>query len=173
MGDDDLAQFNFRVDSDAKQLAKEKLDHGELSERLRQTVQELAFGEELSKRSQLETRLDRTEDRLDDLRSEKEEIEAKIDAEESKRERIEERLQELESRETEYETALEMLEDQLFDGVHLDEGHGQVQKAAYLGDKEPEDVIDDLKERNPSVPDYAFIPYNQAKRQGDTWHGIA
>lgn len=172
MAEDDLAQFNFRVDSDAKQLAKEKLDHGELSERLRQTVQELAFGEEISKRSQLETRLNRVDDRLDDLRREKEEIEAKISAEESKRDRIEDRLDDLQSRETEYTAALEMLEDQLFDGAHLDPGHGQVKKAAYLGDKQPEDVINDLQERNPSVPDHAFIPYNKAKQKGKTWNGI-
>lgn len=172
MADSD-SQINFKVDEDAKELAKQRLEYGELSKTLRETVEEIAFGEELSKRSKIESRLDAINDRLDELHSEREKINAEIEEKESKKERLDERLSELDSREDEYSAALEMLEDQLMDGTHLDPGHAQIKKAAHIGEKDPEDVIDDLKERNPSVPDYAFVQYREAKRQGNTWTGVA
>jgi len=56
----DKAQINFTVEKDAKDLAKEKLEYGELSTELRETIQRIAFGEEISKREQSRKKLGRT-----------------------------------------------------------------------------------------------------------------
>lgn len=168
------SQINFTVDEDAKELAKERLDHGELSNQLRQTIREIAFGEDISKRAKLQDRLDNLKDRRDELKRQKEEIESELDEITSKIERVDNRLSELETKEDAYQGALEMLEDQLMSGTHIDPNHGQVKKAAHLGEKEPDDVIQDLKERNPSVPEYAFVEYRTAQSEyGETWTGVA
>lgn len=165
----DKAQVNFTVEESAKELAKEKLEHGELSQRLRERIQQIAFGEELSKRAQKQERLEELREKKDNLRSDKREIEADIEDVEQEITRIEEQLDNLERREDKYETSLEMLEESLYDGQRIFEEHGQVQKAAKLGEKEPEDVIAELKERNPEIPDHAF---KQKLQSPEPWDGI-
>lgn len=165
---DGRSQVNFTVDDSAKSLAKEKLEHGELSQQLRRKVEEIAFGEEISQRSKLEERLDTLQDRRDELKSDREAINAELEEVENKIDRVESRLDELETREDEYHVALEMLEDQLMDGTHVFPGHGQVQKAAHVGECDPQDVIDDLQDRNPSVPSYAFMDKMAAPQE---WTG--
>ena len=68
-----------------------------------------------------------------------------------------------------YEATLEMLEETLYAGGRVFEDHGQVMKAAKVGGKETKDVIDELKERNPSVPDHAFV---QKMHTNKTWDGV-
>jgi len=65
---------------------------------------------------------------------------------------------------------MEMLEQQLYDGTHIFKEHGAVQKAAGLAGTQPEKVIQELKERNPGVPDYAFESMMHAER---TWEGCS
>ena len=163
------AQINFTVDDNAKELAKNKLEHGELSKRLREAVEEIAFGEELSRRSKLEERLDSLQDKRDELETEREQITAELEEVTSKIERVSDRLDDLQTQEDEYQGALEMLEDQLADGRNVFVGHGQVEKAAHIGEKEPEGVIDDLKDRNPSIPDHAFMQQMSTPKD---WNGI-
>jgi len=162
-------QINFTIDGDAKELAKNQLEYGELSERLRETVRAIAFGEEVSQHQKLKKRLEGLRDSKDELRAEKREIEAKIEDVEQKISRVEERVDKLDRREDQYTASLEMLEDQLMSGVHVFPEHGQVMKAAKIGEKEPEDVIEDLQDRNPSVPEHAFKSKMDTSR---TWTGV-
>ena len=162
-------QINFTVEKNAKDLAKEKLDHGELSTELRQTIHRLAYGEEISKRERLHKRLAELRDSKDELRAEKREIEAEIEEIEGEIKRIEERLDGMERREEKYEGTLEILEETLYAGGRVFEDHGQVMKAAKIGGKQPADVIEQLQERNPSVPDHAFV---QKMHTNKEWRGL-
>lgn len=166
----DKAQINFTVERDAKELAKEKLEYGELSTELRETIQRIAFGEEISKREQSRKRLAELRDEKDRLRSDKRDIEAELEDIEQQITRVEERLENMERREDKYEASLEMLEETLRDGGHVFEDHGQVIKAAKIGGKETEDVIRELKERNPSIPDHAFVSKLHTNK---TWDGVS
>lgn len=157
MSGDDRTQVHFTVDRNAKELAKEKLEFGELSNLLRDEVHRVAFGEEISKREQLQERLNQLREERDELRSEKRQIETDIEEKETEIARVEERLSGLERKEDRYEATLEMLEETLLEGGRVFEDHGQVIKASKVGGKEPEDVIAELKERNPNVPDHAFV----------------
>jgi signal peptidase I len=56
-----------------------------------------------------------------------------------------------------YLGALEVLEDQLNDGTGLYPTHSGVQRAAAIADIEPEQVIVDLKDRNPDLAEQIFI----------------
>lgn len=162
-------QINFTVDSDAKELAKEKLDYGELSKRLRQTVEQIAFGEDVSKHTQLQQRLETLREEKDELRGKRRKIDADLETVEQKITRVEEQLSELDKREDRYEAALEMLEESLAEGGRVFPDHGQVVRAARLGNVDEDQVIEDLKERNPSVPAHAFVNGIEADKE---WHGI-
>lgn len=163
------AQINFTVDGDAKELAKERLDYGELSKILRKRVHEVAFGEEVSKHTRLEQRLRELREEKDELRTKRREIETQIEGVEQQITRVEEQLNQLDKREDQYEAALEMLEETLAEGGRVFPGHGQVQRAAKLGEKSAEEVIADLKDRNPTVPDHAFVSGLESNRE---WRGI-
>lgn len=166
---DGKEQINFTVEADAKGLAKDKLEHGELSTELRETIHRIAYGEEISKRERMHKRLADLRDQKDSLRAEKREIEAELEEIEGSIKRIEERLDGMERKEDKYDATLEMLEETLYSGGRVFEQHGQVMKAAKIGGKDAKDVIDELKERNPSVPDHAFKQKMYVKKE---WSGV-
>lgn len=166
---DDREQINFTVEAGAKDLAKEKLDHGELSTELRETIHKIAYGEEISKRERLHKELAELRDRKDELRADIREKQAEVEEVEGKIARKEERLDGMERQEDKYEATLEMLEETLYAGGRVFEDHGQVMKAAKIGGKETSDVIDELRERNPSIPDHAFV---QKLHTDKEWLGV-
>jgi len=163
------SQINFTVEANAKDLAKDKLNHGELSTELRETIHRIAYGEEISKRERLHKRLADLREKKDSKRAEIREKQAEVEEIESEIARIEERLDGMERREDKYEATLEMLEETLYAGGRVFEEHGQVMKAAKIGGKETEDVIEELKERNPSVPDHAFVQKMHTEKE---WRGV-
>ena len=153
---DDKSQTVFTVEREAKERAKKKLNHGELSERLRQTIHEIAYGTEVTERNRLK-------EKRSDLREEIRDIEREIDdlkhdREKKEREvsRIDDRLDALADGEGEFEGYLQALENDLHEGMRLSVQHGKVERASELGECEASDVIEALKERNPNVPKEAF-----------------
>jgi len=166
---DGQAQVNFTVEANAKELAKEKLDHGELSTELRETIHRVAYGEEISKRERLHKQLADIRDEKDSKRAQIRELQAEVEELESKEARVQNRLDGMERREDKYDATLELLEETLYAGGRVFEDHGQVMKAAKIGGKEPADVIEELQERNPSVPDHAFV---QKLHTNKEWTGL-
>lgn len=147
---------NFRADRDTVEAAKKKLEFGEMSERLRETLETIAYGAEATERERLREKLrdkrheGREIDReIQQLRTDREELNRQI-------ERIETRLEQLEEDDGKYDGVLEMLESDLHDGVRITSGSPRVERAAEIGNCEPPQVIDDLKDRNPNVPEKAF-----------------
>lgn len=163
------SQINFTVEEAAKDLAKEKLEHGQLSTELRETIHRIAYGQEISKRERLHKQLADLRDDKDSIRAVIREKQAELEDVESKIARVEERLDGMERREDKYEATLEMLEQTLYDGGHVFEEHGQVMKAAKIGGKDAEGVIDELKERNPTIPDHAFVAKMHTNKP---WNGV-
>lgn len=150
------AQATFTVESDAKERAKRKLDYGELSERLRQTVHEIAYGTDVTERKRLK-------EKRRDLRSEVREVNREIEELKERREerqreidRVDERIDALTDDDGEYDGYLQALETDLHDGSRIDVQHGKVERAAEIGNCDPKDVIQALQERNPDVPSEAF-----------------
>jgi len=153
---DNMKQINFTVEEGAYDRFDSKTEHGEKTEILRQRVYEVAHGQDVAEKERVkdqlrEKRNDRRElDReIQDMKNERDELDREI-------ERLEERLDTLLEQDGEIDGALEVIESELHDGVRIYDGHTQVKEAARIGDMEPNDVIDRLKERNPSVPDEAF-----------------
>lgn len=154
-------QFNFRVDGDLKDLAIAKADRGEVSERLRREIERMALGEEASNREVAKKRLEEVREEKEQKIDRREELGEEIERLEATEAELEEKIEQYADRQDEYESLLEMLDELLQDGYRADPGHGKVIRAARLAGTDEEAVIDELKDRNPDVPDELFTEGTQ------------
>lgn len=153
----DKKLINFKVPEDTHKKLKAKLDHGELSERLRETVDAIAYGAEVAEHK-------RTKEALQEARKDKRDIESDIDTLRDERdekereiERLESKLDSLMEQEGQYDGFLQSIEEQMHaEEMRVFPEHAQVKKAAGVGGISPEEVVADLRERNPSLPDQQF-----------------
>jgi len=158
------------VPVEVKEAAKEKLPYGGLTEEIQDTLERIAFGEDLTQRSRLERRREDLQSDLEDRRAERRELDARIENLEQQVASIDEKLSTITTREDKYEAKIEALEASLrHDGMRCDPGNGAVQRAASTGGVEPAGVVKTLKERNPDVPAYAF---EDALHDRETWDGF-
>jgi len=147
---------NFKANSETVELAKNKLEYGEMSELLRETLDRVAHGADVAEETRLKDALEAIRESKRDLREERQHVERQLEEKSREEERIEQRLDALREQEGEYDGVLAMLEEDLHEGVRIMEGSNKVKRAAAIGDCDPEDVLADLKERNPDVPDKAY-----------------
>lgn len=155
-GSNDRTQVLFEADPEAYEIAKEKLEHGEMSEELRSRVNEIAYGITVGRQERLKEELHTLRDRRHSQVAERDALNADISETERKIERVEGKLDTLRDQAAEYNGALDTLESQLHEGERLFPKHDGVETAAQIGGKSIQDVLDDLRERNPDVPAYAF-----------------
>jgi len=153
---DNEKRTTFIVDENTLEEAKSGLDRGDLSNELRSTVERLAHGADVAEETRLKDRLETIREDKRELRQERDQIERQLEEKSREEERIEQRLDHLRDQEGEYDGVLAMLEEDLHDGVRIIGGGEKIQKAARIGDCTTDDVIDDLKERNPDVPEDAY-----------------
>ena len=175
MSDDEPAAETTRVVADVpvdvKETAKEKLPYGGLSREIQDTLERIAYGEELGQRSRLERRREELQADLRDARERRREIDAEIATLEDRIDGVDDKLSNLTTREDKFEAKIEELEAMLRqDGTRLDPDHAAVKRAAETGGVEPEGVVETLKERNPDVPPYAF---EDGLHDRNTWDGLA
>ena len=158
------------VPKSVKEAAKEKLEYGGLSREIEETLERIAFGEELNQRSRLERQKSDLKERLREKRERRRELDAEIENIEQRVAGINEKMSNLTTREDKYEAKLEALEQRLrVEGSRLDPKHPAIQEAAGTGGVDPADVVETLKDRNPDVPSYAF---QDALRDRETWEGL-
>lgn len=147
---------NFNAKSETLQEAKAKLEHGELSEELRATLDRIAHGADVAEEKRLTDRLETLRESRRELRQERENIERQLEETNRNIERVERRLEQLREQNGEYDGVLAMLEEDLQSGVRILSGSPKVERAASIGDCTPSDVIQDLRDRNPDTPQIAF-----------------
>lgn len=156
MSGDEMTQASFEVDKQTYEAAKDKLKFGEMSKRLRETVHTIAHGAQSAEKERVKNNLEEWRDKrnsidaeINKLKSERRDVERKIS-------RAEDRLNELQEQNGEYDGTLAMLEQDIHEGKRVIPESKKVKEAARLGDCNPKDVIQDLKERNPEVPAEAY-----------------
>ena len=156
-------QVGFEVDKDTVETAKQKLEFGEMSQRLRETLEAIAHGTEVAEETRLTDRLQTLREERRSLRQQRDEVENGLDEVNRKIERVEQRLDSLREQDGQYDGVLAMLEEDLHSGIRILGGSDKIKRAAKLGDCSVDDVVADLKERNPDVPDKAFRPAEQGE----------
>lgn len=162
-------RVGHRVPEHIRDAAKENTDHGELSEMVRSLYKRIAHGDTEGGVESVAIELERIRAKKDDLRDQVRKLQNELQALEQEETRLEEKLTSRRSRQDKYEGRLESLEAMLLNGSHVDADAPAVRDAADELGCTAEDVIEDLKQRNPSAPDYAFEPMDQADYR---WHGV-
>jgi chromosome segregation ATPase len=149
-------QLNVNVNGDVKEMAKKKLGHGGLTDRVNEVLYQVAHGAEVSERRRLKDELESKrkdkrdiEQDIDDLRHKRDELEREIS-------NIEERLDAIMDQEGQYEGFFQSIENDLQNGRSFWPQHPKIQEAAEMGNVQPEQIIEDLKERNPNIPEIQF-----------------
>lgn len=156
--EEETKQVKAEIPARTKRLAKEKLDHGGISRVIREALAREVHGERTTERARVKDNLDELRDERRHVMSERDRLNDELQQLDVKIERAERRLDELDDLEGEYEGVLKGCEELLADGHHVFLDHGMVERAAEVGNCSPEDVIEDLKERNPDYPDDRFQP---------------
>ena len=150
---DDDVRITVQMRRQLREDAKRNTERGELSEEVRDLYRRIAYGtdgtSENSELQKAQAELDDVRDRIDELRKERRKIDAEIESQESRAARLEERISNLEQRDDKFDTVVETLETMLWDGSRIfpERVDDAVDATA---------VIEELKERNPDVPEYAF-----------------
>lgn len=153
-----------------KDAAKEKLEYGGISREIQETLERIAFGEDLTQRSRLERQREELQEELRQKREQRRELDAEIENYEQRVSAIDDKLSNVTTREDKFEAKLEELEAKLrVDGMRLDPNHPAVARAAQTGGMEPEGVVETLKDRNPDVPVYA---YEDGLYDQHSWDGL-
>lgn len=169
MTDDDYVRVTHRVPEHTREAAQQNTEHGELSELVRSLYGRIAFGDSDGGAESIEIELERVRAKKDELREQIREFQNELQTVEQQETRLEEKLSTHRSRQDKYEAHIESLEQLLYDGTHVWPGHPIVEKAAQAANRDPEDVVEDLQDRNPQIPEYAFEDAMHADR---TWNGI-
>jgi len=151
-------KITVNVDETTVEKVKQKLEHGGLSDTVRQALNRVADNEDVARKRQLKKQLNTLRDNRKDLKNDKREIENELQTINTKIERAEAQLDELRDKEGEYEGHLASISEMLQEdeNKHVFPGVKQVKKAAVAGGVSREEVIEDLKERNPDLPKERF-----------------
>lgn len=153
----DRKQAAFQVEEHVYEAAMSKLEHGEMSQLLRDYVKEIAFGEDLSRREQIKRRLEQLRDEKSDIRSEINRLQNEEEKVQRKISQNELRLDNVNDKDAEYRGALETISEYLQSGARVTIDNPQVARAAEIGDRSVGTVMGDLQEMNPEVPTDAFM----------------
>jgi len=152
-----MSDVYVQVPKHTKELAKSKLEHGGLSRVVREKLTQVAHGAETSERERIKDNLQELRDDRRQLKNKREAINDKLEELEIKIQRAEDRLDDLRDKEGEYEGALQMIEDEMHEqGARVFPEHKAVERAARLGECDELDVIRDLEDRNPDLPEEQF-----------------
>lgn len=150
---DDEVRFNVAMPERLRDDAKRNTERGELSQDVRDLFRRKAYGSagtsDNTELEQTQAELNDVRDRIDELRKERRRIDAEIETQESRATRLEERVEKLENNTEKFDTVLETLESILLDG-------GRIYPERVDDELEADRVIQELRSRNPDVPDEAF-----------------
>lgn len=161
--DEELVQVSHLVPKQLREDAQENSGHGDLSDAVRQAYRIVAYGDDYENTARLKQRLERAKNEYKRLREEEDRVQEQKEETQKRIQRLRERIEEAESQEERYDELLADLESQIYAGSHVFPSHGDVEEAADVAGKEPEAVIDDLKERNSDIPEDAFKPAHEAE----------
>lgn len=167
--DDELVQVNHMVPRGIKEQAKQKADQwGELSDAVRRVYRIIARRGEFGDKGELEVELLKAKHDRERLEEQIDELSEQLSVVTEREKEIEEQIATREERESTYESHLEEIESEIRSGQSVFPEHGMVEEAASVGNTNPMSVIDELRDRNPDLPDAAF---KKKQEGGEVWTG--
>lgn len=169
--DEETRYMGANVKEGLAERVMERLEHGEWSSIVKEVARTIAGGDGHPKVAAIEGMLHNRKQRLREARQKRREAEARIESLEEEIQDLQHQRERIETLDERYDAALEQLESSFRRGElgRLFPDHAAVRDLADDYEKVPIDVIDDLRERNPDVPNYAFqqrTPRSQERFEG-------
>jgi chromosome segregation ATPase len=161
--DEELVQVSHLVPRSVREDAQANSGHGDLSDAVRMAYRTVAYGDDYQNTARLKQRLERAKNEYRRLTEEKDGIEAEMDEAESRIRTLREQIADAEDADERFEAKIQELETKLHSGTHIFPNHGGVIEAAEAGGMAESEVIDALRERNPDIPEDAFVPVSEAE----------
>lgn len=177
MSDDDRSEWPYKggkIPPDDAELFDELTDHGEASYIFRDVVKRYNESHGYDRRTTYDARIEYLKEKLqvaegkiqkwkDEVRDIKEEIEL-----------VRERRESVLTQQEEFEIALETVETPFREGEfgHIDPGHPRIQELAEKYGRQPDAVHQELRDRNPDVPDRAFREFRSVTSLGGPFEGL-
>lgn len=163
------SRYSFLIDEHLKDAGLRNSEHGEMAERCRDVFRRVGYGEDVQNEEALRRELNTVREKKDDVDAKIRDLQSERERLARKETRLEERVSKSDSRKEKYDGMLESMESLLAQGGHVDPTHPIVKNAANLMKITPENVIDDLRDRHPAIPDHAFVPFDETDEE---WHGF-
>jgi predicted nuclease with TOPRIM domain len=155
---DETAKFTVQMPKSLREDAKRNSDRGDLSKDVRKLFRRRAYGlgngEFTTELEETQAELKSVRNELDDLRRDRNKLEAKIQSKEGRENRLKEKLDRLQQEKEDRTQTLNMLENMLHDGERI--FMQRIKNYAEVGEDEAVDMLQQLKDRNPDVPEKAF-----------------
>lgn len=167
--EEELVQVSHLVPKSVREDAQQNSGHGDLSDAVRMAYRTIAYGDDYQNTTRLKQRLERAKNEYRRLVEEKDAVEDEMEDTEDRIRQLREQLETAEEADERFDELIEELETKLEGGSHVFPGHGGVVEAAEIGGVSEGEVIDTLKDRNPEIPDDAFVPQSEAEFE---WTGL-
>lgn len=171
MSDPETKRIRAEVPAEDKEMLDEILEHGELTELLREVVGAVVEGDGYDRRTVYDARLKQVKRNIRDTRDRIDQLHRELERLENTRDRLQNERESVLTREEEWEAAFGEIERTFRAGDlgHVDNDHPRIEDLAKRFGRSAEDVHEELRERNPDVPDHAFKP---AYRTTDRFPGL-
>lgn len=158
MTDEDMKTMGAQVPSDTAQVVKQKLEYGEWSEYARRLAEVIAHGDADDERTPFDVAIEKKRQDLADARDERDKWQGRVDDYEREIERLKREREEYKTTQDRFEGAVWQLEQNFRAGEigHLYASHTKIKNLGEQFDRDPDTLMDLLRERNPDVPDHAF-----------------
>lgn len=167
--DEELVQVNHLVPKSDKEAAQRNADEwGELSDAVREVYRLYARRGNFGDIGELEVQLLKAKHDRERIQEQIDELNSQLATVKSREEHLKEEIEDAEVRGDEYEDLLEDIESEIRDGVSVFPEHGRIQEAARMSGKSADEVIGDLRDRNPELPDAAFV---EQHKSDEAWTG--
>ena len=167
--DDELVRVTHLVPRSDREAAAANTAHGEPTQAVRDVYRFLARGFPLEDAVGM-TRIERVRRVRERMESEVESMTDEIAELESREAALRERVEHAADRREKFEARMDELETNLRDGMNVFPDHSLVESTASVSDLTPSEVIGLLRERNPDVPDHAFVKVTESSH---AWRGVS
>lgn len=179
---DETQNFGTAIPADLAEQANEKLGYGDRKDILTNVAARIAYGA-WNDRDPYHVAIRYNREKMHSLQTEIDDLQTELDRKQrhyeelqQETERLEQAADELPTPEERYVERLEVLERQLRKhGRHFGPRDEPIVTLAEQYDKDPTEVHDELKRRNPDIPDEAFTEYDHTQYDGSSnereWYG--
>lgn len=158
MPEHEMKQVMAEIPSEDKEMLDEILAHGELTELIREVVSSVVEGEGFNRRTVYDARIKQVTRKITDTRDEINRLHRELERLENTRDTLQQEREGVLTKAEEWEAAFGEVERAFRAGDlgHLDPGHQRIKDIARRFGKTPDAVHEELRDRNPDVPDHAF-----------------